>query len=295
MQKIIDPHLHLFDLKKGKYAWLLPNKPPMWPDKALIRRDFNLCDVSLNNDINLAGAVHIEAGFDNQQPQNELNWLENHVFTHDIALPYKAIAFANILLAPDVFTKQINALQKYNSLIGVRFIFDENSYEVSDFRNISANLGEINARGLCFEFQCDFTNTALIEAFYEVFATLKNLKVTISHAGFAPIHSTENKRIWHVWFSNMEKFASLANVNVKCSGFEMMLRDYGQHHMQGVIEKVVLLFSEKRVMMASNFPLTLFKLSYLQYWQLTIASVQAAGINTNALVHDNAQAFYFAK
>ena len=45
--KIIDPHLHLFDLKQGDYHWLKEENPPFWPDKHLIKKSFKETDLTL--------------------------------------------------------------------------------------------------------------------------------------------------------------------------------------------------------------------------------------------------------
>ena len=72
--KIIDPHIHLFDLAKGQYQWLQTNNPPFWPDKHIIQKNFIEQDLKLNNNFSLEGIAHIEAGFDNESPIEEINF-----------------------------------------------------------------------------------------------------------------------------------------------------------------------------------------------------------------------------
>ena len=72
--KIIDPHLHLFDLSQGEYSWLKPECPPFWPDKSLVAKNFSEHDLRLNESLKLTGFVHIDAGFNNQQPRREIAW-----------------------------------------------------------------------------------------------------------------------------------------------------------------------------------------------------------------------------
>ena len=67
MMDILDPHLHLFNLKSGDYHWLSPDNPPFWSDKAVIAKNFNESHLLLSTPFNLKGFVHIEAGFDNAQ------------------------------------------------------------------------------------------------------------------------------------------------------------------------------------------------------------------------------------
>ena len=88
--KIIDPHVHLFDIAQGDYHWLKPDNSPFWSDKALINKTCVEGDLafifetdlksepvfSSELELVLASFVHIEAGFDNKRPWRELNNLE---------------------------------------------------------------------------------------------------------------------------------------------------------------------------------------------------------------------------
>ena len=124
MIKIIDPHLHLFNLKQGDYQWLKAENPPFWSDKKIINHSFTEKDLQLSSPFELAGFVHIEAGFDNQQPWREIAWLEK-----TCSLPFRSIAGINLLLPSNEFQQTLDKLSKYQSVIGVREILDENAFE----------------------------------------------------------------------------------------------------------------------------------------------------------------------
>jgi hypothetical protein len=121
--KIIDPHLHLFNLQKGNYAWLKPQNPPFWPDKHLINKSFIEADLWLQQPNHLSGFVHIEAGFDNQQPWREIDWLDQHC-----TLPFKSVAFADITTTN--FGAHVDQLKQYKSLAGIRHILDEQAEQI---------------------------------------------------------------------------------------------------------------------------------------------------------------------
>ena len=121
--KIIDPHLHLFNLPQGNYAWLKPQNPPFWLDKHLINKSFHESDVLLTMPKQLAGFVHIEAGFDNQQPWREIDWLEHHC-----TLPFKSVAFADITAT--TFAAHIVQLKQRKSVVGIRYILDEQAEQI---------------------------------------------------------------------------------------------------------------------------------------------------------------------
>ena len=122
---IIDPHIHLFNLVDGDYFWLRPENPPFWPDKNIINKSFTEADITLTGNLNCYGFVHIEAGFDNNNPQREIQWLEKHC-----KLRFKSVAYTDI--CNPAFNDNIDTLLQYNSVIGVRYILEENALAVLD-------------------------------------------------------------------------------------------------------------------------------------------------------------------
>ena len=105
MMKIIDPHLHLFDLEQGDYQWLKAENPPFWSDKKIIASNFAETDLQLSSPFELAGFVHIEAGFDNSKPWREIAWLEE-----TCSLPFRSIAGINLLLPSNEFQQVLDKL-----------------------------------------------------------------------------------------------------------------------------------------------------------------------------------------
>ena len=64
--QIIDPHVHFFNLAEGQYTWLQGENPPAWPNLEKIKQPISAEQLVKSTDFELAGIVHIEAGFDNQ-------------------------------------------------------------------------------------------------------------------------------------------------------------------------------------------------------------------------------------
>ena len=125
MMNIIDPHLHLFDLNKGQYHWLKAENPPFWPDKSVIAKNFREQNLKLAPPLNLAGFVHIEAGFDNQQPWREIAWLEQNCQSN-----FRSVASLDITLMPEIFSQQLDKLLAYKSVVGIRHILDDEALSI---------------------------------------------------------------------------------------------------------------------------------------------------------------------
>ncbi len=296
MQKIIDPHLHLFDLNKGDYLWLAPQNPPFWADKAKIAKSFSIADLVLPPQLSLAGLVHIEAGFNNEQPEQELSYLEKDPY-RQAAYACRSIAYVDLLLDSSEFEKVVTTLKQHESLVGVRYIIDDNAEMISEHPNVLNNLQILAKQKLIFELQCDFVNqqlTGLINLFTKTLLFMPQaLKLVINHAGFPPFDD-KGSNAYQQWFENMSAFAALQTVYVKCSGFEMVTREFTINDLQRVVGDVLSLFGVKRVMLASNFPLCLLAYTYQEYWLIIIESIARLKKSDlqSALLHDNAYTFY---
>ncbi|GAB54879.1 hypothetical protein GPUN_0741 [Glaciecola punicea ACAM 611] len=289
MHKIIDPHVHFFDLAQGEYAWLLPQNQPHWPDKALINKNTMPDSLQVSDHCLLLGAVHVEAGFDNLNPKNELDWLESQVYPQAPLTQFSTIGFIDICADSNIFQLQLDGMKSYPTLCGFRYIFDAHTPMFEQKAQIMQNLSLISQAGLLLEFQADFTNTALIRAVISLLYSLPELKIVINHAGLPPQNDSGS---FGLWKENMRLFAHLPKCYVKCSGFEMTSRQYTVEHVCSVLSATVDLFGEDRMMIASNFPLTSLTMSYFAYWELMIACAQQIGLELDKVLNTNAKDLY---
>lgn len=306
---IIDPHLHLFNRAEGNYDWLEATEPPVWPDKNKIQQNFSLTDLNLSNSdikFNLAGFVHIEAGFDNEKPWREIAYIES--LKHQSV---RTIASVNLLDSPVEFKQNIDTLKQHQSLIGVRHIFDEQAGDILTNNNAQQNLACLNnlakQEHFIFELQLplvNFTPAATAKSTDESYLvmplllqTINNnraLKFVLNHAGFPA--EQDNSAAMKNWHANIKSLAELPNVFIKCSGMEMINRKYDMNWFSQIVGFCIDNFSIDRVMIASNFPLCLLSnKNYLKYWQDIINSAimqNSAKDTQNALVYSNALNIY---
>lgn len=280
--KIIDPHVHFFNLELGKYDWLKPSNQPNWPDKNLINKSFTIDDIKLEKPLLLAGFVHIEAGFDNDKPWREIQWLEQ-----TIDIPFKTIAGADVTLPPDVFIQLIDKLSTHASVVGIRHIFESDIYPtISSQKNISTNLDYLSQQQLIFETQLNSDDDTVID-FCEMAKSHPQLLFILNHAHFCPFDTNKIDK----WIDNIERIASNDNVFIKASGWEMISRDYTLNDIELVVNILLKFFTVNRVMLASNFPLTLFSESYQVLWDnyLSLTCDQA---DLEKMVYHNAKRIY---
>lgn len=256
--QFIDPHIHLFDRNKGNYHWLNDSNQPYWPDKAIIARDFDERDLCVDSPLTLKGFVHIEAGFNNEQPWLEIEWLEQHVKG-----PFKSIGHADITLGPVEFKRLIDRYKRYSSVVGVRHIFDDEAVDIVGHPNAMINLQLLAEARLLFETQVYGSDGASVDTIVKVCEANPKLVVILSHCCFAP-NSTSRLTKWQ---NNMKRLSHCSMLYIKASGWEMADREYNEKYIEGTLKYLLTTFGIDRVVLASNFPLTLFNKPYNSLWQ----------------------------
>lgn len=260
--KIIDPHVHLFDLQAGEYAWLKHNNPPFWSDKSTIVRSCDDTYLKDHSSFTLAAYVHIEAGFDNRQGHREIANIEQRA-----TLPHRAIGHIDITLDPHEFMLQLGSQAQFKSAVGIRHILENTEqYSVASIlenANSYTNLLFLAKHNGIFELQCDVTDRETVVHLFAFFQRLPTLQLVLNHAGFAPsafLHTQDDETCGHDkvmrepnealrkhhdilplkplglldgqrqltptfedWKANLHLLAKLPNIAVKCSGFEMLV------------------------------------------------------------------------
>lgn len=290
--KIIDPHLHFFDRKKGNYAWLKADQAPFWPDKKRIDSDFSVQDLILQAPFELEGLVHIEAGFDNSQPWREIQWLERSLTDPNQGL--RTIAYLDLRLTDAVFSQHLDCLCQQRSVIGFRHIFPDQASQLITCQQVQRNLQKIAQVKKIFECQLQGTDTPTINHLNTLLAPcspvdISGLRIVINHAASANAQASSEK--YSSWYNNMQVLAANQNVYIKASGWEMINRQYQPLDMQRVIDDLLSCFGEDRIMLASNFPLCLLSTSYQNLWQ-SYADLRLSVIQRSKLMHLNAQRIY---
>ncbi len=278
MSKVIDPHIHLFDLQEGDYDWLKSENEPHWPDKSTINRDYAESDLSLDETVALEGFVHIEAGFDNNAPWRELAWLEGHC-----QLPFRSVAFADI--RSEAFKDQVAELSQYRSFVGIRYILDDAAETILSDEVVHRNLALLAEEGLLFEAQFPLADQSAVAALSRVLGDLPQLKVVLNHTG-SPQQLSEN------WMNSIMSLAHHPECYIKCSGWEMFNRNWVSDSIKPLISFAIRQFGLTRVMLASNFPVSELSCDYATLWQRYLKEMKWKGFEKDMLVYENAKRIY---
>ena len=263
-------------------------------------------ELALNSHFEFVGGVHIEAGFDNDLSQHEIRWLEQDVYPITPKFNFKSIAYVDVKKPNVTFSEQLKKIAIYTTFVGIRYIIDENELLMSEIENVSKNLKFLEKAGLLLEIQVRISDELHTSLLLSILSDVPQLTIIINHAGFPPIANTSvsnanprnnssNNYEMANWKKNLARFAQLPNCFIKCSGFEMQNRNYTPQDVFQVISFVHELFGNDRLMLASNFPLTLFSASYTAYWQLLYDCAKEAKIDCERVMYLNARILYSRK
>ena len=163
--KFIDPHIHLWDTDQGDYHWLhnTNNLPLQVNDSALT------CEAY----------VHVEAGFDNNQPWRELGWLES-VATK----PMRAVATLDLTLFTAPFVESLLHYAKHTFCVGGRHILDNDALDLLRNPQVLHNLDTLAQHGYLFEAQFDVADQAVVARVCELLQANPDWQWVINHAGY---------------------------------------------------------------------------------------------------------------
>lgn len=262
---LVDPHLHFFALEQGEYHWLRAGSAPFWPDKAQIAKPFTVTELATAvaaTPVALGAYrfVHIEAGYNNAQPEKEIAWLVSHM--SDTGIDFRAIACCDLLLSPESFQLQIQLLQEYACVVGVRYILDEHALDVLLRPKVHANLAWLAMQGLIFECQCDCSDPQVVAQISAFLSAYPQAKWVINHCGGSAFSSD---RATDEQWATLAKLASFPHVYIKASGWEMSDRDFTLQHVERTVSKLLDIWGAERVMLASNAPLLHWRMKYTEY------------------------------
>ena len=278
-QLIFDPHVHFIDLGKGQYHWLRNAKENWLPGINQIKTNHSEADLELKSPFQLAGVTHIEAGFDNQQPERELAFLQQ------TSICSATISYLALDSDPVIFEQKLSLLMLFKGFIGIRDITEGADYQrlLSPFA--LKNLTTLTKYHLIFEAQLELHNSIAVKIIDHFAQVLPQLIIVLNHSGFP------EPRYFRQWQQSIKVLAQHQNLSIKYSGAEMVNAQLSSKFKQNVLDELIQQFTDSRVMFASNFPLCLTQKSYHDIW-LEYSEMEFAPASWSKLSHENAIKIY---
>jgi len=294
--RIVDPHIHLWDLSGTAYPWLASPGVSFLGDYSSLAKTHLPADFLREaGEIEVLKVVHVEAGHDPSTPLQETEWLQGLA---DAAggggYPQGIVAGADFS-RPDA-PSLLAAHARHPNVRGVRQILNVHADPLYDYvsRNFMAepewraNFGLLARHRLSFDLQIypDQMATAADLAHEN-----PDVPVIVNHTGM--FVDRGSFRAWRVWTQGLRRLAAEPNVFIKISGLGMFDHQWTTESFRPYVLEAIAAFGADRAMFASNFPVDRLFGSYTRLWRSYEAIVaDASPMEKDALFRANAERVY---
>lgn len=254
--RIVDPHVHLWDLSRARYGWLqddpLPNNPA-GDMSGIAHRNYLLEDYRADT----AGwrvdkIVHVECGMPIGQQLAETDWLQ--AMADDGSFPQAIVAGAD-LLDPDL-DALLEAHAARPNVRGIRQIvcWHEDPLKTYTDRDLLrdpawvAGFGKLARRDLSFDLQLypsQMVTAAIIAA------RNPDVPMIVNHAGLPTDRDDAGMERWR---TGLRLLAAQPQVSIKISGLGITDREWTTESLRPIVLECIEVFGTERAMFASDFP-----------------------------------------
>lgn len=254
--RIVDPHVHLWDLSRARYAWLqddpLPHNPAgdMTP---IARRDYGLNDYRAD----AAGwrvdkIIHIECGLPSGEQLAETDWLQG--LADKGGFPQGIVAGAD-LTDPDL-DALLEAHAARPNVRGVRQIVcwhanPAKTYAACDLLldpAWEAGFVKLARHGLSFDLQLYPSQMVAAAALAD---RHPGVPLIVNHAGLPTDRDPAGMALWR---QGLRTLAARPQVSIKISGLGITDRAWTTRSIRPVVLECIEAFGVERAMFASDFP-----------------------------------------
>lgn len=254
--RIVDPHVHLWDLSRVRYGWLqddpLPNNPAgdMSP---IAHRNYLLDDYLADT----AGwrvdkIVHVEAGQPIGQQLGETDWLQ--AMADRTGYPQGIVAGAD-MLDPDL-DPLLEAHAARPNVRGIRQIVCWHADPLKTYTDRDlladpqwvAGFARLARHGLSFDLQLYPSQMKTAAA---IAARHPDIPLIVNHAGLPTDRDAEGLALWR---QGLRLLAAQPQVSIKISGLGITDRAWTTESLRPIVLECIDAFGTERAMFASDFP-----------------------------------------
>lgn len=291
--QVVDPHIHLWDLKTHHYPWLANPQTSFVGDARDLQHDYLLTDLLRDaEDIEVLKLVHVDANHDPADPVEETRWLQSIA---DIeGMPNGIVAGAD--LSADNAQQVLEAHAAFANTRGIRQILNVHDSKLYDYvgrhymrePQWRRHFGLLKRFGMSFDLQL---YPSQMEEAAQLAREHADTQFIVNHAGmFVDRASTQGYRAWR---DGMRLLAACPNVAVKLSGFAMFDHGWTIESLRPYVHETIDTFGVERAMFASNFPVDRLFGTYTALWNAYARIVaDASDSEKAALFMRNAERIY---
>ena len=294
--QVVDPHIHLWDLRTHCYPWLEKPGVSFVGDARELQHDYLLDHLLADaQDIEVLKVVHVEANHDPADPVEETRWLQQIADADGARGMPNAIVAGIDLAAPDA-PAVLEAHASFANTRGVRQILNVHRDKLFDYvgRHFmreplwQERFALLRRYGLSFDLQL---YPSQMDEAVALARAHPDTQFVLNHAGmFVDRDSVAGYRAWR---DGLRVLAACPNVAVKISGLSMFDHHWTVESLRPYVLETLDAFGVERAMFASNFPVDRLFGSYSALWHAYAAIVAGASeTERSALFRHNAERIY---
>jgi len=289
--KVVDPHIHLWDLTTGLYPQLERPSKGRTGSNAAIARSYYLEEYldEGEGDVDVVGAVHVEAF--PTDPVGECETLRKVAAKSPI--PIVLVAAGD--LTSREFPTLLDRLASFPIFRGIRQVLNRHpdpgyNYVAMDLMQNPAfldGLRILGERGLSFDLQL---YPHQMEEAAVLAARAPQTCFVLNHAG---MWADRDFAGWQAYKAGLRRLAAEPNISVKISGLGMLDTKWTVESIRPLVFETLESFGVSRSMFASNFPVDKLYSDFPTVWRAfaTIVS-DLLDAEKAALFRDTARSTY---
>ncbi|MBL8580664.1 MAG: amidohydrolase family protein [Rhizobiaceae bacterium] len=289
--RIVDPHVHLWNLSSGLYPGLEKPSTGFIGNNAPIARSYLLDELLAegHDAFEIAKIVNVEAF--PTRPLDETILLQQ--LADRTGFPQAIVAAAD--LADAGCESLLASHAERRNVRGIRQVLNTHAdpfyaYVAEDFLGNPAwrrNFGLLRRWNLSFDLQL---YPQQMRAAAELAAAYPDVQIVLNHAGMFVDRTLAG---WRQWRDGLALLAAHENVAVKISGLGMFDHGWTLESLRPYILTTLDAFGLRRAMFASNFPVDKLFGSYTDLWHAFSAAVADMSDDERAaLFRTNAERIY---
>ncbi len=273
-QKIVDPHIHWWDLDDNYYPWLMDTQEDA--EDGGLSGFGPIANTHVANHYledaagyDVSAVVHIEAQWDPSDSLGETRWLDGLAKSgDDEGLLAGIVGFAN--LADDNCEQLLEGHTSCHLMRSIRHMLNRieddpaKCWAVEDFTRNPAwikNYGLLKKYNLGFDLMC-FSN--MMHRMADLAHKHPDIMIYLEHAGMPHEFDEAGDERWR---SGLNALAANENVVAKISGLGTVMPDWNEAMIRPYVLETIDIFGIDRVMFASNFPTDKLFSSMDTIWQ----------------------------
>ncbi len=297
-QRILDAHIHWWDLENNYYPWLMDQKPEeggLSGVDSLARTYLYDHYMSDAEGYDIEGFVHIQAEWDPSDPVGETRWLQGLIDNDKIGgKPLAIVGFANFA-APNV-EEILEGHAAHANVRGIRhmlnYLPDTPALCWAD-QDYMANPDWVRSFALLKKYGLDFDPMCFsnhLPGIAKLAGENPEIQVILEHTGMPFDHTDEGRKIWA---DGMRELAARDNTAAKISGLGNTIENWTETLIRPYVLETIEIFGTDRVAFASNFPTDSQFGPMSDIWDAFLSiTTDFSQDEKNAMFADNARRLY---